>query len=426
MTVLARIAEPGCGCGPAEHLSGLIAIDEAITRISQNVSQVSETEELTLAGACGRILADPVYAQSDLPPFDNSAMDGYALDSMSLTGAGPWRLEVTARIAAGQVASGSIRIGAASQIFTGAPIPQGADAVVMQEDVDVIDDAIIISRKIRPRSNIRTAGEDMAAGAIVVPAGRLITSRDIAACAAAGAATVRVRRRVQVALIVTGDEVNSSGQPLTFAGIWDVNSPMLSAQIASPGIEFVQIETGKDNRGALCQQLGDLAKRVDLIVTTGGISVGEEDHVKPALNYLGATMVFSGVAMKPGKPVSYGRLGDAHLLGLPGNPLSAFIGWQLFGTVLLRVLAGDTTSQPNRRRHVVLSRALDHKYGRCELRLAELSGFDGLGREIAIFEDATHSGRVARLPAADGVLFIPSEIENLPEGALVEFQPFCD
>jgi molybdopterin molybdotransferase len=426
VTILTRINELGCGCGAADHQGGLMAIDEAIARIIQTVCEVSETEEVALAAACGRVLADPVRARSAAPPFDNSAMDGYALDSISLTGAGPWRLEVTARIAAGQVASGSIRRGAAAQIFTGAPIPQGADAVVMQEDVDVIDDAIIISRKIRPRANIRTAGEDMAAGSIVVPSGRLITSRDVAACAAAGAATVRVRRRVRVALVVTGDEVNSSGQSLTCAGIWDVNSPMLSAQIASPGIEFIPIESGKDNRNALCQQLGDLAKRVDLLITTGGISVGEEDHVKPALNDLGATMVFSGVAMKPGKPVSFGRLADAHWLGLPGNPLSAFIGWQLFGTVLLRALAGDTTSPRSRRRNVVLSRVLDHKYGRCELRLADLSGFDGLGREIAIFEDATHSGRVARLPVADGVLFIPSESENLPEGALVEFQPFCD
>lgn len=425
MTVPSRIDEQGCGCGAAENPSDLIAIDEAIARIMESVCQVPETEEVTLAMARGRMLADPVCAVSAAPRFDNAAMDGYAIRSACLTGSGPWRLPVTARIAAGQLATGSLRMGTAAQIFTGAPVPGNADAVVMQEDVQRFDGAILVSHKVRPRTHIRVVGEDMAAGEVVVPAGRNLTARDIAACAAAGLAKVCVRRRVRVALLVTGDEVNAPGQPRKHAGIWDVNTPMLSAAIAAAGFELVHLETGKDKRDALRQQLGELAECVDLIVTTGGISVGEEDHVKPALTDLGVAMVFSGVAMKPGKPVSYGCLGRTHWLGLPGNPLSAFVTWQLFGTVLCRVLAGGITP-PNPRRHVVLSRQLRHKHGRCDLRLAEISGFDGMGREIVHFDEATHSGRVARLPAADGVILIPSEVENLLKGALVEFQPFCD
>lgn len=424
MTILTRIDEQGCGCGATVPLGGLIAIDEAIASIIQNARHVAETQEVSLGAACGRILGDSVCARSDAPPFDNSAMDGYAIATTCLTGTGPWRLAVTTRIAAGQMQLGALQSGVAAQIFTGAPIPQGADAVVMQEDVRRVDGAIVISRKIQPGTNVRTAGEDMAAGTTVISSGRLLTARDIAVCAAAGAATVRVRRRVRVALLVTGDEVNTPGEPLNRAGIWDVNTPMLNTQIASQAIELVHIETGKDDRDALRHQIDDLSKSVDLIVTTGGVSVGEEDHLKSVLSDLGMTMVFSGVAMKPGKPVSYGRLGRAHWLGLPGNPLSAFVTWQLFGTVLCRALGGDTTSTANRR-NVVLSRSLRHKFGRCELRLAEISGFDGRGREVAHFDDATHSGRVARLPAADGVILIPSEAENLPEGALVEFQPFC-
>jgi len=425
MTVLASIDQNGCGCGSNGPMGDLIAIDDAISRIIQNVSQVAETEELALATAQGRILAEPVCAGRAVPPFDTSAMDGFAIDTAGLTGAGPWRLSVTARIAAGQIDHGTLRPGTAAQIFTGAPIPTGADAVVMQEDVQFADGAILISRMIGVGAHIRTAGEDMATGQPVVPAGRHLTARDIAACAAAGAETVQVRRRVRVALLVTGDEVNMPGQPLQNAAIRDVNTPMLCATIAMPAIELVHVETGKDDREILQQQLDELATRVDLVVTTGGISVGEEDHVKPALIDLGVKMVFSGVAMKPGKPVSFGRLGQAYWLGLPGNPLSAFVTWQLFGTVLCRALAGDRTlSSP--RRHVVLSRQLDHKYGRCELRLAELSGFDGWGREVVHFDDATHSGRVARLPAAHGVIMIPAEAETLLEGALVEFQPFSD
>ena len=197
--------------------------------------------------------------------------------------------------------------------------------------------------------------------------------------------------------------MNSPGRTLSSGGIWDVNTPMLSALIPAPEIELVDVLGFRDNRAALRQQLSALADEVDLIVTTGGISVGEEDHVKPALSDLGLDMVFSGVAIKPGKPVSYGRLGQAHWLGLPGNPLSAFVTWQLFGTVLCQ-----------------------SSYGRCEVRLAEISGFDSTGREIVRFDKTTHSGRVARLPAADGVILIPSEVEVLPEGALVEFQPIRD
>ncbi len=425
MTALTRIVEQGCGCGAADELGGLVSIDEAIARIVRNAVEVAETEILSLASARGRVLGEPVCAISAAPPFDNAAMDGYAINSACLTGNGPWILPVTNRIAAGQKNVGSVRLGNAAQIFTGAPMPEGADAVVMQENVQRTEGAIVVLQKVRSSSHVRRTGEDMVAGDVVVSAGRRLTARDIAACAAAGSAAVRVRRRVRVALLVTGDEVSTTGDSRKTSGIWDVNTPMLRAAIETTGIELVRVETGEDNRAGLRRQLGELAKSVDLIVTTGGISVGEEDHVKPALTDLGLLMAFTGVVMKPGKPVSYGKLGAVHWLGLPGNPLSAFIAWQMFGTVLSRCLSGGTAPH-SRRRHVVLSRPLRHKFGRCELRLAELSGFDGMGREGVHFDDATHSGRVARLPIADGVILIPSEVENLPEGALVEFQPFCD
>jgi len=425
MTVFARVNAQGCDCCAAEHMSGLITIDDAIATIIRNASEVPETEKVTLAAARGRVLAEPVFSTSAAPPFDNAAMDGYAINSACLTGDGPWVLSVMNRIAAGQGNPGSLRSGDAAQIFTGAPMPEGADAVVMQEDVRRTDGAIIVSRKVSACAHVRLTGEDMGAGAVIMPAGRHLMAREIAACTAAGSAEVRVRRRVRAALLVTGDEVIAPGQARTTSGIWDVNTPMLRAAIETAGIQLLRVETGKDNRAALQCQLAELAEHVDLIVTTGGISVGEEDHVKPALTDLGLHMVFSGVAMKPGKPVSYGLLGDVHWLGLPGNPLSAFVAWQMFGMVLSRCLSGATAPHSHRK-HVVLSRPLNHKFGRCELRMAELSGFDGTGRELVQFDDTTHSGRVARLPFADGVILIPSDVEELPEGALVEFQPFCD
>jgi molybdopterin molybdotransferase len=371
------------------------------------------------------MLARPVCAQAASPSFDNSAMDGYAINTACLTGSGPWRLAVSARIAAGCAGSVSVASGTAAQIFTGAPIPTGANAVVMQEVVHRVGQTITVSRNVAPHANIRMAGEDMVQGAVVVPAGRRLTARDIAASAAAGVATVCVRRLVRVALLVTGNEVTAPGDPRASAGIWDVNTSMMRAALAQTATTLVNVQSGKDDINALRQQLAELAAQVDLVVTTGGISVGEEDHVRPALAQIGMDPVFSGVAMKPGKPVSFGRLAGSYWLGLPGNPLSAFVGWQVFGTHVLNALCGGAQLSHNRRR-VVLSKPLRHKAGRCELRLAELCGVDSLGRQIVTFDMATHSGRVARLPTADGFIVIPAEAENLAHGALVEFQPFAE
>jgi molybdopterin molybdotransferase len=185
------------------------------------------------------------------------------------------------------------------------------------------------------------------------------------------------------------------------------------------------VEHGADTPLALREQLSRIADGVDLIVTTGGISVGEEDHVKPSLAALGGDLHFSGVAIKPGKPVSFGSLGRALWLGLPGNPVSACVTWQVFGTAILRALTGQVHRLP-RRRHVTLAAPIRRKPGRCELRPAWLSGIDAQGRELAHCRDATHSARVAGLPQADGLLVLPADSDHLPKGALVEFQPFDD
>ncbi|MCB1419144.1 MAG: molybdopterin molybdenumtransferase MoeA, partial [Notoacmeibacter sp.] len=187
--------------------------------------------------------------------------------------------------------------------------------------------------------------------------------------------------------------------------------------------DLVKVTQGVDDRAELRRCVADMAETVDLIITTGGISVGEEDHVKPVLEALGAEIHFSGVAIKPGKPVSFGRLGSAAWLGLPGNPLAAFVTWRVFGLPLLDVLSGRQYGM-RKRRHVVTGRQICRKPGRCEIRPARIVGFDGQGREVVNFDDTVSSAHVARLPDTDGLLFIPAEAKHLPEGALIEFQPF--
>lgn len=423
MTIHQAIASTGCGCDSQDMLHALISIDEALARIAGHVAPVGQTEALSLDHAFSRILAQPVRSRSMAPAFDNAAMDGYAIATSALTGAGPWVLPVVARVPAGQAVTTPVAGAVAARIFTGAPIPDGADAVVMQEEVQRDGDVIHLSRRPEPGLNIRRAGSDMASGETVFDKGQRLGPREIAACAAVGAGILRVRRRLRVALLVTGDEVRRAGGVREDAQIWDVNTPMLTASLARAGIEIVASAQGADNLSGLVHQLGEMAAQADLVITTGGISVGEEDHVKPAVMALGGETLFSGVAIKPGKPVSVGRIGKAHWLGLPGNPVSAFITWQVFGLALVRALSGEGAI-PNRR-HVVTASPIRRKPGRCELRPATLAGFDSHGREIVCFEDATHSARVGLLSLADGLMFLPADAECLPAGALVEFQPFC-
>jgi len=422
MTLIQKMVGQGCGCDAPDH-SGHITIDEALARIARIARPVAGSETIPLRDASGRVLSQSVRARAMVPPFANAAMDGYAINTADLVGDGPWDLQVIGRVTAGQAPRLPHARRTAVQIFTGAPVPDGANAVVMQEHVQPTDHGIRLTRKTAPRTHIRAAGEDMTAGKIVVPAGHKLTARDIGPCAAAGHHDITVCRPLRAALLVTGDEVCGPGAARGTAGIWDVNTPMLHAAISSPAVTLCHREIAADTRDALRTQLSNLASQVDLVITTGGLSVGEEDHVKPALADLGASVAFSGVALKPGKPVSFGQIGSAFWLGLPGNPLSAFVTWYLFGTELCRALSGQTVPKASRR-HVVLSRALRHKPGRCELRLARLCGYDDLGRDLAEFDDSTHSGRVANLPEMDGMMFIPAEAEILPAGALIEFQSF--
>ena len=230
--------------------------------------------------------------------------------------------------------------------------------------------------------------------------------------------------RIRVALLVTGDEIRTAGATRSAAQIWDTNTPMLCAELARPSVELVAVEHSADCRDGLKLQLARMAGVADLVVTSGGLSVGEEDHVRAALGELEADIRFAGVAIKPGKPVAFGRLGSALWLGLPGNPLAAFVTWQLFGMAVLRRLCGQSVSGP-RRRHVVTAHGIRRKAGRCEIRPVTIVGFDAVGREVVTFQNATHSARVGGLPTAHGLMFLPAETDVLPEGALVEFQPFA-
>lgn len=423
MKLFPRIDPDRCGCGHASTDSGLLGFDAARARIDSAVAPVGGVEVLPVSAARGRVLAGALCALTMAPPFDNAAMDGFAVATADLGGGGPWCLPVQGTVAAGQRAAAALARGKALRVFTGAPLPAGADAVVMQEAVAVSDGRITLGHRPEPGSHIRRVGEDMVPGMQILRSGCRLGPRTIGAAAAAGHGSLRVRRRIRVGLVVSGDEVGSDDRRPGGAGICDVNGPMLAAELSRPDADLVDLLHVPDRFHRVKAALAQLSSRVDLIVTTGGVSVGAADFVLPALESLGASTIFSGVAMKPGKPVSLGRIGGALWLGLPGNPVSALITWMLLGERVMDRLAG-ATGRGLPRRHVVTARALRHKTGRCEFRPARITGCDSGGREVVDCAEATHSARMAPFAPADGLALIPADVELIPEGGLVEFLPF--
>ena len=411
-----------CGCGSAEVASGLVSVDDALAVLDRVVAPVSGIEVLRLGQAQGRALAAAVRAESPVPHFDNAAMDGYALDTATLAGSGPWQLRVDGCIPAGKVGRG-LPASSAAQVFTGAPIPPGTSAVIAQEEVHREGECILLTRRPKPGENIRRAGSDMVAGTQIMVAGDRLGPAEIAAAAAAGRKELALRRRIRVAVLVTGDELRAVGDPLSVAAIHDVNGPMLAALLDRPDVELIAPKRVGDSLDGIANTLSSLACEADLMVTTGGVSVGAADFLRLAITRLGGRLHFAGVAMKPGKPVALGALGHALWLGLPGNPLAVLTSWALFGGRVLDRLSGAPVLRPLRRQ-VVSEEPLSHRRGFCEFRPARLLGVDGGGREVIRFPPATHSHRVSDIVGFDGFAFLPAEIGAIPAGGWIEFLPF--
>ena len=320
----------------------LLPVAEAERLIAERIAPVTGREIVTLANAAGRVLADDVVAPVDLPPFDNSAVDGFAVRAADLDGERECRLTIADRVAAGHTASAALKAGAAIRIFTGAPMPAGADTVFMQEDCRVKDGAVIVPPGLRRGANTRLAGEDIRAGAVALPAGRRLAVQHVALAAALGLAGLAVRRRVRIAVFSTGDEIVEPGTKLPRAALYDSNRYLLAGLIARLGAEVTDLGILKDDRPALASAIAAAAVDHDLVLTSGGVSTGEADHVRAALESIGR-LVFWRLAIKPGRPVAMGVIRRPHpnpsaqageaaegadgtaFVGLPGNPVAVFV-----------------------------------------------------------------------------------------------------
>lgn len=421
MTVYQTFHHPdpaACGCDAAP---GLMPVDQAITRGLALVAQVPQIETLPLHAATGRILACDIAAPVPFPLFDNAAMDGYACRLADLDGQGPWVLPLAGRIRAGD-APRALPPSSAMRILTGAPLPQGVDVVIAQEDVRRVGEAVAISDRPRTGQHIRRAGDDLAAGMPLLSAGRIIGAREAAALAGAGLAQVYVRRRVRVAILCSGSELVAPSKALKPGQIWDANHAMLNATLDHPWIERIALPACADDRAALREAVSDAMTQADIVITTGGVSVGDEDHMAAVIEDLGGQVEVMKLAMKPGKPLSIGRVGRALWLGLPGNPVAAFVTWHVIGQVLAGRMAGLATPRPTKTL-AALGEALRHKPGRCEYRPARILGHDGRGVLQVACLDGAGSHRIAQLAEAEALVMIPADAEAMARGDLVELLP---
>ncbi|MGH1574441.1 molybdopterin molybdotransferase MoeA [Methylobacterium sp. P31] len=384
-------------------MSGLIPVAEALARVLASVTHPVEAETVTLAGAAGRTLAADIVASRTQPPFPASAMDGYAVRSADAAASGA-SLQLIGTSAAGHGFTGRIGQGEAVRIFTGAPVPDGADAILIQEDAEAEGGNVRVVEPVAPNRFIRRPGLDFTAGETLLTAGMCLDARRLALAAAAGHPRLSVRRRPRVAILATGDELVEPGSAPAWDQIVASNSLAVGALAAEAGAEIIDLGIAGDDHGALEDAFRRAREaRADLLVTLGGASVGDHDLVQAALAKEGLELDFWRVALRPGKPLMHGRLGNMLVIGLPGNPVSSIVCGLLFVVPAIRALQGDPQAGADRSEPATLGRDLQANDGRADYMRASLAIEPGR-LPVASPEQRQDSSMLAVLGRAEALL----------------------
>jgi molybdopterin molybdotransferase len=406
----------------------LLPVDDAERLIATRVTPVTGVESVPLREAQGRVLAADLVAPVNVPPFDNSAVDGYAVRAADIDGQGETRLAIVDRVAAGHAANHAIAAGEAIRIFTGAPMPAGADTVFMQEDCRIDGEAVVVPPGLKRGANRRLAGEDMRSGALALPAGRRLSVQHIALAAALGVTTLDVVRRVRVALFSTGDEIVEPGAALPRAALYDSNRYLLSGLIARLGAEVTDLGILSDDPDELSRALSAAAADHDLVVTSGGVSTGEADYVRSTVESIGR-LVFWRVAIKPGRPVAMGvipsgKSGEgAAFVGLPGNPVAVFVTFvRVVRPLFLRLVGAlpePLVAMPVRATFSYKKRKGRREYVRVALRTAK----DGAIEAVKYEQDG--AGVLTSLTQTDGLAELPEDVTQIEPGMPIGFLSYA-
>jgi molybdopterin molybdotransferase len=406
----------------------LLPVDEVERIIRERVAPVAEIERVPLVDANGRVIAHDVVAPIDLPPFDNSAVDGYAVRHGDLDGKGETRLAVVERVTAGRAAARALRAGEAARIFTGAPMPAGADTVFMQEDVHADNEAVTVPPGLKPGANRRLKGEDVRAGSVVLPAGRRLRAQDVALAAAVGLTVLEVRRRVRVAVFSTGDEIVEPGTPRPGPALFDANRYLLAGLFESLGAASTDLGILPDDRERLACAIAGAAENHDLVVTSGGVSTGEADHVRSAVESVGR-LVFWRVAIKPGRPVAMGVIpgsrqgASAAFVGLPGNPAAVYVTFARVVRPLLMRLAG-VDAAPLVALPVRAAFGYRKKAGRREyVRVKLVRAADGAVEAVKHAQEG--AGIITSLTETDGLVELSEDVTTVEPGSTVGFLSYA-
>jgi len=398
--------------------TGLLSLDQAIERLLANVQPVQGDKRIPLVQALGRVLSADVSSPLDLPCFTNSAMDGYALRAGDVhPGA---TLRVMGSAFAGRPFAGVVGSGECVRIFTGAPLPEGADAVMVQELTEPQGSLVILRSPgpMSPGENVRHQGEELRRGDRLLSAGRILRPADLGLLAVAGCGEVAVVRRLRVAFLATGDELADPGEQLAPGFIYESNRPVLHALLSEMGVEPIDLGRVGDDRDAIREAMRQGAGQADVLITTGGASVGDADHVVDLLRELGQ-MEFWKVAIKPGKPFVFGRLGSTPIFGLPGNPVSMMVTFlQLVRPALLRI-AGAAARRPVRW-PVVCRNRLRKSPGRLEFQRGVVDWVDGVPGVAALAGQGSH--RLTSMSRADCFIVLPPESAGVEPGEMVEIE----
>jgi molybdopterin molybdotransferase len=399
----------------------LLPIDAARRLIAERVAIVADVEAVALAQADGRTLAEPIRAPHDVPSFTNSAVDGYAVRFDDLSAGSETRLVRRGRIAAGHAPTEPLAVGDAARIFTGAAMPAGADTVIMQEDCQELGGAVLIRPGIKRGANRRLVGEDIAAGSIALDAGRWLGPAELGLLAALGQVQLPVRRRLSVVLFSTGNELREPGETLAPGQIYDANRFMLAALLVRAGVLVTHGGILPDQPVGLATALVGAAARHDLIVTSGGVSTGEEDHVRTVMAAHGS-LFFWRLAIKPGRPVALGQIGQTPLIGLPGNPVAALVTFVTVARPLIEAMSGMLPRIP-RRFPAVSGFSYRKKRDRREFVRVSLEPSDGGPPQLRRFPKEG-AGMLTSLTETDGLAELPEALTQLEPGMTVDFIPY--